>query len=175
MVSLSGDDHDGLTMRGRPPLDPSTVLRVSGPSWGWIHASAAGMTERSGEGERDGLAVRPPARPFDPPKGTFSKLRVSGPAPKRCPRPYAAGWIPALGGRNDGEGEGKAISRSHLRGGKGNQERCSYGEGRATSRACLISPLNPRPTWIASCTTCDSGAVRHPNRIGQEKRELGCV
>ena len=48
MVSLSGDDHDGLTTRGRPPLDPSTVLRVSGPSWGWIHASAAGMTEGRG-------------------------------------------------------------------------------------------------------------------------------
>ena len=28
-MSLPGDDHDGLTTRGRPPLDPSTVLRVS--------------------------------------------------------------------------------------------------------------------------------------------------
>ena len=28
--------RDGLAMRGPPPLDPSTVLRVSGPSRGWI-------------------------------------------------------------------------------------------------------------------------------------------
>ena len=34
VVSLSGDDHDGLTIRGRPPLDPSrasaTVVIVKG-------------------------------------------------------------------------------------------------------------------------------------------------
>ena len=30
--------RDGLAVRGRPPLDPSTWLRVSGPSWGWIPA-----------------------------------------------------------------------------------------------------------------------------------------
>ena len=28
----SQGNHDGLTKRGRPPLDPSTGLRVSGPT-----------------------------------------------------------------------------------------------------------------------------------------------
>ena len=39
-VTFGGDDHDGLTTRGRPPLDPSTALRVSGPSRGCVHVSA---------------------------------------------------------------------------------------------------------------------------------------
>ena len=41
---MSGN-HEGLALRGDPPLDPSTLLPpqriydvVSGPSWGWIHA-----------------------------------------------------------------------------------------------------------------------------------------
>ena len=33
-VSLLGDNRDGLTTRGHPPLDPSTGLRVSGPTQG---------------------------------------------------------------------------------------------------------------------------------------------
>ena len=51
-MSLSGDDHDGLTMRA-PPLDPSTVLppqricdRVSGPIPGdGFPCRGTGMTE----------------------------------------------------------------------------------------------------------------------------------
>ena len=31
-VSLLGDDHDGFAVVGAPPLDPSTELRMSGPS-----------------------------------------------------------------------------------------------------------------------------------------------
>ena len=44
-------DHDGLAIAGCPSLDPSTRLRVNGPSRKWIYAidasttgSGAGMT-----------------------------------------------------------------------------------------------------------------------------------
>ena len=48
-------DHDGLAIAGCPSLDPSTRLRVSGPSRKWIYArdvsttgSGAGMTGEEG-------------------------------------------------------------------------------------------------------------------------------
>ena len=85
---------------------------------------------------------------------------MSLPRGEGTPRPRRLrGWIPALGGRNDGEGEGKAISRSHLRGGKGNQERCWYGEGRATSRACLKSCTTPHFSLFHDLDSC----LRHPS------------
>ena len=42
------------------PLDPSTLLRVSGPSWGWIHASAhaKGALAASSTGSGGGMTVR---------------------------------------------------------------------------------------------------------------------
>ena len=42
--------RDGLAKRGPPPLDASTMLRVSGPSLGWIPA-------RSGDGGGEGGGV----------------------------------------------------------------------------------------------------------------------
>ena len=76
------DGCDGLAVRGRPPLDPSTWLRVSGPATGdGFRLSAAGMTEgvrvsRCATG--DGFTPRRPA------KAHLQHLRL------------------ALGGRNDG-------------------------------------------------------------------------
>ena len=84
-----------------PLLDPSTRLRVSGPTWGWIHASGhatgaltasltgseAGMTGEKGVGWRrvTMLGCRSGAAP---PLDPSTRLRVSGPT---------WGWIPARG------------------------------------------------------------------------------
>ena len=42
------------------PLDPSTLLRVSGPSWGWIRASAhaKGALAASSTGSGGGMTER---------------------------------------------------------------------------------------------------------------------
>ena len=40
--------RDGLAVRGPPPLDPSTVLRMSGPPPGMDSGSGAGMTGGGG-------------------------------------------------------------------------------------------------------------------------------
>ena len=49
-VSLLRDDHDGLTTQARAPLDPSTVLRVSGPTvpGEGSPGSAGGASRRDG-------------------------------------------------------------------------------------------------------------------------------
>ena len=39
-----GQARGEMAVRGLPPLDPSTVLRVSGPSLGMDPGSGAGMT-----------------------------------------------------------------------------------------------------------------------------------
>ena len=60
-----------------PMLDPSTALRVSGPSLGMDSGSGTGMVGERGVGwcwgGRDGLAKRgpPPARPFDDAQGEW--------------------------------------------------------------------------------------------------------
>ena len=115
--------RDGSAMCGPPPLDPSTELRVSGPSprmdsrlgasltgslgsrngggggesrlgggvrlqEGWIHALAHLRPASAGKTDEGWQCGAVPARPFDPPQRTYSKLRVSGPS---------RGWIPAPG------------------------------------------------------------------------------
>ena len=134
-------------------------------SRGWCHILPSGITLTL-LGESSTLALSRLRRTYGPSEGEGTGLlpspsRLMGLAHPPCfidisamllcnmadmslprgegtPRPHRLrGWIPALSGRNDGEGEGKAIRRSHLRGGKGSQERCWYGEGRATSRSPL--------------------------------------
>ena len=65
-----------MAKQGRPPLDPSTLLRVSAPPRGWIPALGG---RNDGWGERMGRGV--PAR-----RG----VRLQ------------EGWIPASAGKTDG-------------------------------------------------------------------------
>ena len=51
---VASRNHDGLALRGHPQLDPSTLLRVSGPSWGWIPAA-----ESRNDGKGGGWAAPP--------------------------------------------------------------------------------------------------------------------
>ena len=80
---------------GLPSLDPSSAFRLSGSVTGWAALSGDGFPIRvgnDGRGGRDGLAVRGqlPARPFDPPRRTFSKLRVGDTSPPGQPRGIVA-------------------------------------------------------------------------------------
>ena len=70
---MASRNHDGLALRGHPQLDPSTLLRVSGPSWGWIPA-LGGRNDGKGGGwaapplgvdSRVGAYQRPTCSIFD--------------------------------------------------------------------------------------------------------------
>ena len=122
-----------------PPLDPSTLLRVSGPAprdapgptpRDGFRLSGAGMTERGGEGDQPSLPQKSRHAPFLAflrlgfvPTAPSHWSRISNravfyglmrQAPSDAPGPTPRDGLPALGGRKDGEGEGRAISRSHL-------------------------------------------------------------
>ena len=84
-VSLLGDDHGRIDSAGLPPLDPSTVLRVSGPT----------------QGNHEDLPLR--GRGWIPGRRGVYRL---GEVPARRGVRLQEGWVPASAGMTDGEGVG---------------------------------------------------------------------
>ena len=109
-MGAGGDGRDELAVQGRPPVDPSTRLKVSGPTRGWIPArgrndgvNGVGRQGKCGVGGLvESRAIREPPLRGEGTRGPRSTLRSY--PPRRICAVGRAGTRPApTGGRKQVE------------------------------------------------------------------------